>query len=521
MTIAARAGTLRSYGRLTSPYASRMRGRLELNVAASVLNALAVIGSSLVAVPLILDAVGTAGFGAWALGVAIVVYASLADAALGPAIQRFTAVAKGAGDRAATTQLFWTMLLAYAIVGLIALVALRLAAGPLVDLFDLPRRLQPDAEEMFRTLGFAVAAGLLASGAGHLLAGVERFPALAISSAAGAVAFVTGVALVVSDHGLPGLALALVAQQSLVLLARLWALRGLVRGRAPSLVTRSEFGSMVRFSLPLQATAIADLLNQQSDKIVVGLTAALVTLGQLGIGAQFADGGRLVAAAALGPLISTLAVTAGARDPGLLRERFTQLHRTWVLGLLGAGLVGVGALGPLIEAWLGPGHREAALLGAILVLATVIGLTTGSGAAYLRAIGTPGLEARYGVLVLCANVALTIPLALVAGARGVVLGTLGAYVIGATWFFTRLSRVVPASPVRDPRDAVAALATALAAGGATLLAGWLAVELLPGRTALPFVAGAALAALGAYAATVLGLRPLARRARRPVDGTAA
>ena len=37
----------------------------------------------------------------------------------------------------------------------------------------------------------------------------------------------------------------------------------------------------------------------------------------------------------------------------------------------------------------------AALLGAVLILATAIGLTTGSGAAYLRALGRPGLEARY------------------------------------------------------------------------------------------------------------------------------
>ena len=259
-----------------------MRGRLEVNVVASTLSAMAVIASSLVAVPLILDAVGTRGFGVWALGVAIVVYASLADAGLGPAVQRFTAVAKGAGDAEAATRMLWTALLAYAVVGAIALVALLLLAAPLVDLFDLPRGLRDDAETMFRTLGFAVAAGLLGSGAGHLLAGVERFPALAVTSAIGAVAFVIGVALLAAGYGLPGIALALVAQQALVFLARLWALRGLV-GR-PTLAGSREFAAMIRFSLPLQATALADLINQQSDKIIVALTASLVTVGQLGMG---------------------------------------------------------------------------------------------------------------------------------------------------------------------------------------------------------------------------------------------
>jgi len=489
--------------------------RLETNVLASVVNAVAVIGSSLVAVPLILDSVGTAGFGVWSLGLAIVLYASLADAGLGPAIQRFTAVAKGAADRDGIAQQLWTMLLAYAAVGALALLALQLLAGPLVDLFDLPLRLRSDAQEMFRLLGFAVAAGLLAAGTGHIVAGVERFEWLAISSAAGAVAFVTGVALLAGEQGLSGVATALIAQQVLVLAVRLWAIRGVALGRRPALVARAELGRMVRFSLPVQVSALADLVNTQSDKIVVGLIAATATVGQLGIGAQFADGGRLVAAAALGPVVSALAVTAGAGGAAALRARFAELHRVWILGLLGAGVVGAASLRPLIEAWLGRGHREAALLGSVLVLAAVIGLSTGSGIAYLRALGRPGLEARYGLLVVGANVALTIPLAFAAGARGVVFGTLGAYALGASWFFSRLARLVPASPVRGARDATTASAAALAAGAAAYLVGSLAVELLPGRAALPVVALAALGALAAYAALVLGLRlPAARPARR-------
>jgi O-antigen/teichoic acid export membrane protein len=498
-----------------------MPGRLKLNVVASVANALAVVVSALVAVPLILDAVGTAGYGVWALGLAVVVYASMADAGLGPAVQRFTAVARGADDRAGTAQLLWTTLLAYAAVGALALVILRLAAGGLVDLFDLPATLRPDAEEMFQLLGYVVAVALLASGTGHLLAGLERFGALAVSSIAGAVTFVVAIAILAGDQGLPGLATALLAQQSVVLVIRLWAVRGLARGHPLRPVGLGRLGEMVRFSLPLQAAAVADLVNAQSDKIVVGLVATLATLGQLGIGAQFADGGRLLASAALGPIASTLAVTAGAGDHGVLRTRFAELHRLWVLSVLGAGLVGAMALQPLIEAWLGGGHDEAALLGGVLVLATTAGLATGSGAAYLRALGRPGLEARYGVLVLVVNLLLTIPLALAAGARGVVLGTLGAYLIGGLWFSTRLARQVPVVPFRDRRDAAIAVGAAVAAGGAALVFGMLAVAILPGRAALPVVAAGALAAMAAYAAVVLGVRPTRRGLKQWLAGASA
>jgi O-antigen/teichoic acid export membrane protein len=491
-----------------------MRGRLKLNVVASVTNALAVVVSALVAVPLILDAVGTVGYGVWALGLAVVVYASMADAGLGPAVQRFTAVARGADDRIGMAQLLWTTLVAYGAVGAGALLVLRLAAGGLVDLFDIPATLRPDAEEMLRLLGYVVAIALLASGSGHLLSGLERFGALAVSSIAGAVTFVVAIALLAKDHGLPGLATALLFQQSVVFVIRLWAVRGLGLGHPVRPVGLRRLGDMVRFSLPLQAAAVADLVNAQSDKIVVGLVATLATVGQLGIGAQFADGGRLLAAAALGPIISTLAVAAGAGDLSVLRTRFAELHRVWVLGVLGAGLVGAMALQPLIEAWLGRGHDEAALLGGVLVLATTAGLATGSGAAYLRALGRPGLEARYGLLVLGVNLLLTVPLALAAGARGVVLGTLGAYVIGGLWFSTRLARHVPVLPFRDLRDAAITIGAAVAAGGVALVVGVLAVAMLPGRAALPVVAAGALAAMAGYAVVVLGVRPTRRRLKQ-------
>jgi len=157
----------------------------------------------------------------------------------------------------------------------------------------------------------------------------------------------------------------------------------------------------------------------------------------------------------------------------------------------------------------------------VLVLAVTAGLTTGTGAAYLRALGRPGLEARYGLVVMGTNIVLTIPLALAAGARGIVAGTLGAYVTGALWFFSRLGRQIPASPLRGAREGAVAIGTALVAGGATLLAGSLAVAVLPGRSALPAVAAVALAALAAYAAVVLGFRPTPRGVRQWRAGAAA
>src|SRR5918997_2043690 len=125
-----------------------MRRALSRNVAASVGNAAAVTATSLVSVPIILDAVGTAGFGVWTLGLALVLYASILETGLGPAIQRFTAFARGAGDERGLGRLLWSTLALYALGGLAAGVLLAALAEPLVDLFDLPARLRADAADM-------------------------------------------------------------------------------------------------------------------------------------------------------------------------------------------------------------------------------------------------------------------------------------------------------------------------------------------------------------------------------------
>jgi O-antigen/teichoic acid export membrane protein len=493
-----------------------MRPALSRNVAASVLNAAAVVSISLVTVPLILDAVGTAGYGVWTLGLALILYASILETGLGPAVQRFTAFARGAGDAAALTRLGWTTLALYLAGGLLGGALLALLAPVLVDLFDLPARLDGDAETMFRLLGAALALALLAAGMGNLLQGLERFGTLALSAAAGALAFLAGVIVLAEPEGLPGLAIAMCIGQGVTLLVRAGALRSATFSGRPALLPRAEVRRVVGFSARLQLSVLSELVNWQSDKLVVGLVAPAATVGQLGIGAQFADGGRLLSGAALSPIQSSFALAAGAGDEEGLRHRFAELHRLWVLGVLGAGAIGAASLPPLIEAWLGDGYGEAALLGAFLVLGSAAGLSTGTGVAYMRAIGKPGLEARMGPLIVAVNLAVTIPLAFAAGARGVVIGTLGAYVIGATWFFSRLHRHVPASPVRNAADAATALAAALVAAAASSGFGLAAVALLPGRTALPPVALGVACALLAYAAVLLRVVPTPARLRRAI-----
>ena len=98
------------------------------------------------------------------------------------------------------------------------------------------------------------------------------------------------------------------------------------RDRAPAARACSPPASGARslsFALRLQMTVLSILVNTQTDKLVVGAVATPATLGQLGIGSQVAEAGRLrrrrrAVAADLAPLGAPRRARAG-RAGGAVR----------------------------------------------------------------------------------------------------------------------------------------------------------------------------------------------------------
>jgi O-antigen/teichoic acid export membrane protein len=490
-----------------------MHGRVARNIVVNIATAGAMLATSVISVPVILDDVGLAGYGIWTLALTITLYLTVADAGVGPAVQRFTAVARGADDGGAVLRVLWSTWLLYTLAGLV-LVALAWVTAPwLVDLFDVPDRLDGDAEAMFRLIGPIALLGLLQSTLGSVQQGLERFVAFSIATAGGSVAFLTAIVLLLSaGEGLRGLAYAALIQQGTMLAVRAWSLRDVLLGGRPALVDRTEAGVLMRFAGQLQVSVLATVVNNQTDKVVVGLVASPSTLGQVGIAAQLAESGRLVSGAGLSPITSRLSQAFGARDEAL-DSLAAKLNRLWIVGVAGGTVIGAIAIYPLVKSWLGEGHGEAAKFGAFLVLAYGLNMTIGASAAYLRAVGRPGLEARYNGLVIVLNVGMTVALGLAAGAVGVVAATLVAYVLGTAWFYLRLPREVTWLGALDVAGTLRIAAVAVVAGVATLAWGMLMIELLPsGVSLVPVVAGAALAFV-AYLSVATGVTPTPRNVR--------
>ena len=406
---------------------------------ANALSAASTLAVAAIMTPLILDRLGAAAFGIWTVIGSVVLYLAVAEAGVGPAVQRYVAVAHARGDLREPAALLWTALAAYTVAGALLCGALVLLAAPIVSVFDFPAALSGDAVDLLTMVGFAVPMALAATGMANVLFGLERFVIVTASSVLGAVVLLgTAVVALNAGLGLSGLGFALLAQQGVLLILRAAALHDVVMSGRPAFASRARVREMLHFSAKLQVSAFSVLINGQSDRVVAALVAPAAVVGRLGVAGQVAEAGRLVAGALLQPIVSRLSSIAAHGDRGRLDREYRRLSRVWIVAMTGATAVGLGLLQPLVLSWLGPGYGEAVTFGAVLVVAYGFNIVTGLGSAYLRATGAVGLEARTGVLMVGLNLLFTVPLALLAGALGVVLGTLAANVLGTAWSFWRL-----------------------------------------------------------------------------------
>ena len=484
-----------------------MSRRLGRNVTANVLTAAAVLATAGVSVPLILDAIGLAGFGVWTLSQTVVLYIVTGESIFGPTLQRYVAVAQGEGRRSGVSQIFWTSLLVYPALGLIALGATQLAAPGLVSLFEIPPELRADAETIFRLTGVTTFFAVLASGLANIQQGLERFTGYAVTTAFSALAFLATIVLALEDElGLVGVGIAGAVQQVVAVVLRLVGLRDVVLTR-PGIIGRAKAREMLGFSARMQVTVVSSLVNNQTDKVVAGLVAPTSAVGEVGIGAQIADAGRFVSLSALSPMISRMSAVHGSRDEAAFAALFARMNRLWVLGVVGATVIGTASLYPFIESWLGSGHGRVALFGGLLVAAYGFSLLSGSAVSYLRALGRPRLESSTNALIIALNILLTVIFGLAFGVTGVVTATLVAYVVGTAWFLRRAQRDVPILPPGARPAVVRALVAVSATAAFSLVWGLAAVAFTPRAISLILVILGSGGALVAYMSWVTRVVP--------------
>ncbi|HEY7255625.1 MAG TPA: lipopolysaccharide biosynthesis protein [Solirubrobacterales bacterium] len=389
--------------------------------------------ASLILAPILLARLGIDAFGLWAVTGAMVTYARTLDLGVGRSLSRFVALFESQGDRRGVEECVGLGLAAVTlllVVGLIAAVAL---AGVVSDLLDVET-----TSEMRIVLVSSVVLGM-SYAYSQVLAAVpigmrEMVPPNVANTLMTLVNFVFSlVALALSDR-LPTYAVANAAAgvvglvPFVVVLVRVWD------PPYAAWPTRKRVREVIGYGIKGQTTWIADLVNMETDKIIIAVLLGVGVAGAFEIGARVAVALRAVGVQTVSAIIPTATAEIVRRGKEVIPE-FYRRYLKLTVGL-SFPLFGVGCVTApfLLVAWLHEVPDDSQTVLVFLSLAYAVTVTTGVGSTLAMAEGRPGLVAVYAVVAAGTNVGLTVALAPLFGLWGVLAGTVISAALGSLLF---------------------------------------------------------------------------------------
>lgn len=402
----------------------------------------AVIG--LLMVPFTLHRLGVDAYGLWALLFATITYLNLADLGFSSSINRFFAKAINTGKREDVYTVFTSAFVFMAGFSLFILLAGLSVEHWILGFFPDTREFAGTASWVYRAMLFSLAIGYLTNYSRALLVATSQVDKMA------------GVQIL----------LALIQAGMIVTVLSLgWGLRGLAGGSAGFAVLRmilfysvglrlvddwrigirwfkgETVKELWRFGLIVQTSRIAEMINLQFDRVLIGRVLGVNYVTSYDVGAKAANSVNIVSQVMLYVIEPAATALHTLGD----RERFTQLFvrsakYIAISALPLAAFVNLAAPELLIF-WLGsqPDPRMVIAL-RMLVMAYMATTITQPLRLCARGAGFPGWEASYAVLQAALNVTLSIVLYFLFGLTGVLMGTLLAAFIGQGGLTVRIIR---------------------------------------------------------------------------------
>jgi O-antigen/teichoic acid export membrane protein len=395
---------------------------------------------SFILAPVMISRLGLDQFGVWAVTGAFASYAGLLDLGVGRSLSRFIAIYDAEGESGRIRECIGLGLIVVTGVGLVALAIAAAAASLLHD------QLGVISTDEMRIVGMAsVAIWTLGGYFGVLNAvGIGRREMVAPNVAilvGSAINFAFSLAALLLSPHLAPYAAANAAASVVALIPGYLALRRVWDAPYASLPSRRLSREVIGFSLKNQVGWLAELVNFQTDKVVIAVTVDVHAAAIYEIASRVVMGVRSAAILSVSAMIPTAAARIAAEGGHVVLEmfhRYTQRSCSVSFPLFVAASVSAPFL---LVAWLGDAPGESALLVPFLTLAYLFNLTTGAGSTIAIAAGHPGMVSLNAILVAILNVILTVALAPIFGIWGVVGGTVVALVIGSVAFNFRVLRL--------------------------------------------------------------------------------
>ena len=388
--------------------------------------------------PLILHKIHAAGYGTWAVFLAINALTSLADLGLVGTLSKFVAEYYALRDVTALTRLVNSGLALFLLLSVAIGMALWCAAAPVADLLfrgsNVPR---PELISLFRYFLIVVTANIFTLLFSSITTGLQRLDLTNMLSAANFVlSSLFGASFLLAGWGLRGLVYGYIASSLLTVLAYIALVRRLLPQVRlnPLRCDKTEVRRMFGFSLRLYITQAAVAVHNQIEKVFLATLVGVAAAGWYDIASDIAIKVRGAIGFVLTPMLPANSELHALGDERRMRELYYRTHK--YLALIGVPVVCyVAAIsGRFVELWLGDGLKIVALPLAVLVFVNFFNLTTGPGFLMFAGSGnlTPGIKSAAAGIVL--NILLSFGLIKKFGFPGAVLGTASSLILASSFF---------------------------------------------------------------------------------------
>lgn len=395
--------------------------------------------------PLILRKIGVAGYGTWAVFVALNGLTSLADLGLVGTLSKFVAEYHATQDIPALSRLLNSGLGLFLLLDSIVASALWVVTPLLAErLFRGSPIPSHELIVLLHSFLIVVACNILTQLFGSVTSGLQRLDLTNMIGAANLVssALFAGV-LLVRGWGLRGLVYGYCLSAVLTVIAYLIVIRRLLPELRPNPLhfDRIEAGKMFGFSIRLYVTQAAVAVHNQIEKVYLGMLVGVGAVGWYEMASDIALKVRGGLGFILGPVLPAASELSARNDTARTRELFYRTHK--YLALFGVPTVCfVTAISHrFIELWVGRGLTVVALPLSVLLLVNFFNLATGPGFLIFAGAGNlkPGIQSA--ALAIGLNVVLSLGLIYKFGFAGAVTGTSISLILGSLYFMAAFHRL--------------------------------------------------------------------------------
>ncbi len=401
--------------------------RVGRNALSNYLGKLVALASAVLLTPLILQHLGATGYALWVLVGSVTGYGALLDLGLSSAIVKYVAEYRATAHLDQARQLIATALRLYSALGLLALVVAAIAAPLVPQILQLPASERPTAAQLGLLAGIAVGFGLPCSTVGAVLRGLHRFDLLNVISLASTLLSTAGSVLVLLlGGGVVGLMLVNIGVMLALQAPSIW----LLGSAAPELrfgwrgSTRKHAAQVFRFGSWVFMVDLASRLQAKTDEIVIGLFLPVAAITPYAIANRMAEVPQILTDQFLKLLLPRAAELHVTDELSRMRGLYLTSTRLTLAALVAIGGTLTLVAGPLLKVWVGPAYSDAAVLVAVLVLASAINTSQWPAASILQAMARHRVLAVSSMASAVANIVLSIVLLRWLGLMGVAIGTL-------------------------------------------------------------------------------------------------